>query len=158
MDVHDDLRLEGRFFNIHAEGRRVRDPLVLGLQWMIDFDKDAFRGCEAIKRRRAAGLKQKIIGVAAEPGCEALQTGAAIFHEGRPVAEVVASWFLRRAEPARWAWRCSPSSWPIPACRFRLARAGRADRADHLDAADHAQEPDGEAGRNVDAASTPPNL
>ncbi len=93
VDVHDDLRLEGRFFNVHAEGRRVRDPLVLGLQWMIDFDKGAFRGSEAIKRRRAAGLKQKIIGVAAEPGASGFEPGASIYHEGRPVAEVVATCF-----------------------------------------------------------------
>jgi glycine cleavage system aminomethyltransferase T len=91
VDIHDDLRLEGRFFNLHAEGQRVRDPLALGLQWMIDFDKESFIGSEAIKARRAAGLKQKIVGVAAEPGGEALQTGARIVHEGQPVAEVVAS-------------------------------------------------------------------
>jgi len=91
VDIHDDLRLEGRFFNLHAEGQRVRDPLALGLQWMIDFDKESFIGGEAIKRRRAEGLKRKIVGVATEPGCEALQTGAKIFHEDQPVAEVVAS-------------------------------------------------------------------
>lgn len=91
VDIHDDLRLEGRFFNIHAEGQRVRDPLALGLQWMIDFDKESFVGAEAIKRRRAAGLSQKIVGVAAEPGCEALQTGMRVFHEGQPIAEVVAA-------------------------------------------------------------------
>jgi aminomethyltransferase len=91
VDIHDDLRLEGRFFNLHAEGQRVRDPLALGLQWMIDFDKDAFLGCEAIKRRRAAGLKQKVVGVAAEPGEAALVTGSRIVHQGQPVAEVVAS-------------------------------------------------------------------
>jgi glycine cleavage system aminomethyltransferase T len=91
VDIHDDLRLEGRFFNIHAEGLRVGDPLALGLQWMIDFDKEGFVGCEAIRRRRTAGLRQKIVGVAAEPGCEALQTGSRILHEGQPVAEVVAS-------------------------------------------------------------------
>ena len=90
VDAHEDLRLEGRFFNIHAEGLRVRDPLVLGLQWMIDFDKVSFRGCEAIKRRRAQGLQKKIVGVAAERGCKQLVTGAQIFHEGRAVAEVVA--------------------------------------------------------------------
>ena len=90
VDVHDDLRLEGRFFNIHAEGLRVRDPLVLGLQWMIDFDKDKFRGSEAIKRRRAQGLQQKIIGVAAERGCDQLVTGAQLFHAGQAVGEVVA--------------------------------------------------------------------
>jgi aminomethyltransferase len=93
VDAHDDLRLEGRFFNIHAEGLRVRDPLVLGLQWMIDFDKDNFRGCEAIKRRRAQGIRKKIVGVAAERGCDQLVTGAQIFHDGRAVAEVVADAF-----------------------------------------------------------------
>ncbi len=99
VDVHDDLRLDGRFFNIHAEGRRVRDPLVLGLQWMIDFEKDRFAGSEAIKQRRTAGLKKKIIGVSAETGCDALADGARIFHDGKQVAEVVAaatSWTLNQ--------------------------------------------------------------
>jgi aminomethyltransferase len=90
VNAHDDLRLEGRFFNIFREGRRVRDPLPLGLQWMIDFDKENFSGCAAIKERRAAGLKQKIIGLMAEPGCDALKDGARVFHAGREVAEVVA--------------------------------------------------------------------
>ena len=93
VDVHDDLRLEGRFFNIHAEGRRVRDPLVLGLQWMIDFQKESFAGSTAIKRRRTEGLRHKVIGLAAEDGCTALQDGARIYHEGRAVADVVASCF-----------------------------------------------------------------
>ena len=93
MDVHDDLRLDGRFFNIHAEGRRVRDPLVLGLQWMIDFDKERFAGCNALKRRRAQGLRKKIIGIAAESGCEGLKDGAWIYYQGAAVAEVVASSF-----------------------------------------------------------------
>jgi aminomethyltransferase len=91
VDVHDDLRLEGRFLNIHAEGLRVRDPLVLGLQWMIDFDKEKFRGSEAIKRRRSQGLQKKIVGVAAAADCHQLFTGARIYHEGQAVAEVVAN-------------------------------------------------------------------
>ena len=90
VNAHDDLRLEGRFFNIFREGRRVRDPLPLGLQWMIDFDKENFSGGAAIKARRAAGLKQKLIGLMAEPGCATLKDGARIFHNGRDVAEVVA--------------------------------------------------------------------
>jgi len=91
VDAHDDLRLEGRFFNIHSEGRRVQDPLVLGLQWMIDFDKESFHGAEALRQRRAAGLKRKVVGVAVEPGIEALEIGARICHGDRPVGEVVAS-------------------------------------------------------------------
>jgi len=90
VEVHDDLRLEGRFFNIQAEGLRVRDPLVLGLQWMMDPDKEEFNGHDAIHQRRAEGLRRKIVGVAAEPGCGTLVTGAPIFHAGQPVGEVVA--------------------------------------------------------------------
>lgn len=90
VDVHDDLRLEGRFFNIQAEGLRVRDPLVLGLQWMMDLEKEKFNGRDAIHQRRSEGLRRKIVGVAAEPGSEALVTGARIFHGRQPVGEVVA--------------------------------------------------------------------
>jgi len=90
VEAHNALRLEGRFFNIHAEGARVRDPLVLGLQWMIDFEKESFRGMEAIKQRRAAGLKQKIVGVAALPGGQGLRSGVKIFHGTDEIGEVVA--------------------------------------------------------------------
>ncbi len=91
VDVHNSLRLEGRFFNIHREGLQVRDPLVLGLQWMIDFDKaEGFRGSSAILRRRATGLTRKIIGVSAASDCGVFRSGAEIFHDGRPVANVVA--------------------------------------------------------------------
>ena len=90
VDVHDDLRLEGRFFNIQSEGAQVRDPLVLGLQWMIDLEKEKFIGRDPILHRRAEGLRRKIVGVAAEPGNDALLTGAQIFHAGQPVGEVVA--------------------------------------------------------------------
>ncbi len=90
VDIHDELRLEGRFFNIHREGRRVRDPLPLGLPWMVDFEKDNSTGAAALKQRRAAGLRQKVVGVAAEPDCAPLEEGASIFHEGQPVAEVMA--------------------------------------------------------------------
>ena len=88
-EAHDALRLEGRFFNIFREGERVRDPLPLGLQWMIDLEKEHFSGSAAIKERRAAGLKQKIIGFAADANGTALKSGAQIFHEGRAVGGVV---------------------------------------------------------------------
>ena len=51
--------------------------------------EEKFLGSEAIKQRRAAGLKQKITGLAADAGCTTLKTGAKIFHDGRPVGEVV---------------------------------------------------------------------
>lgn len=88
--IHGELRLEGRFFNIYAEGAAVRDPLALGLQWMIDFDKAAFRGHDAIVGRRAAGLTRKIVGVATESGTSGLVAGGAICDESGAVAQVVA--------------------------------------------------------------------
>mgnify|MGYP006307888935 CR=1 FL=1 len=91
VDTHDKLRLEGRFFNIYAEGAAVRDPLVLGLQWMIDFDKDTFAGYDAIMQRRSEGLKRKIIGVSTDPGVEKLRAGARIYENDATVAEVVAA-------------------------------------------------------------------
>ena len=93
VDVHNDLRLEGRFFNVHREGVLVRDPLVLGLQWMIDFEKEAFRGSEAIIRKREHGVARKIIGISADTDCDALKPGGKIFHDGEAVAEIMASCF-----------------------------------------------------------------
>ncbi len=88
--IHQDLRLEGRFFNVHAEGRRVRDPLVLGLQWMIDFEKERFHGAEAIRQRRSEGLKRKIVGIAVDAGSPEPAVGEKIFDGDKAVAEVVA--------------------------------------------------------------------
>jgi len=122
VDVHDDLRLEGRFPNIQAEGLRVRDPLVLGLQWMIDLDKEKFHGRDAIRERRAGGLRRKIVGVAAEPGSEALVTGARIFHAAEPVGEVVAdchSYVLNR----RLALAVFPVELAYSGLSFRLGAA-----------------------------------
>ncbi len=36
-------------------------------------------------------MDQKLIGVAADPGCTILQPGADIYHAGRPVARVIAA-------------------------------------------------------------------
>jgi aminomethyltransferase len=91
--VHNDLRLEGRFFNIFAEGAVVRDPLTLGLQWMIDFDKDKFLGREAIFARRSAGLTEKIIGIGFEGPVESLAPGTRIFDGNDKISEVATSCF-----------------------------------------------------------------
>ena len=93
VDIHNALRLEGRFFNIFAEGARVKDPLPLGLQWMIDFDKESFLGSDAILGRRNAGLKNKIIGVKVAASVDDFKVNDPLFCEGRPVASVEATCF-----------------------------------------------------------------
>ncbi len=89
IETHLSLRLDGRFFNVHAEGAQVKDPLALGLQWMIDFEGEDFRGRKAIFERRAAGLKKKIIGVVPADKAGALEKGHILRHQGETVAEVV---------------------------------------------------------------------
>jgi glycine cleavage system aminomethyltransferase T len=93
VDIHNDFRLEGRFFNVFAEGAAVRDPLALGIQWMIDFSKENFLGREAIAARRAVGLKNKIMGICTEPGAKELKKGTPIFNGAAKVSEVTASCF-----------------------------------------------------------------
>ena len=89
VDIHHDLRLEGRFFDIYAEGAEVRDPLELGLQWMIDFDKDEFRGREAILARRDAGQQQKVIGVRFDGNNDAFAAGAELYDGDDAVGRIV---------------------------------------------------------------------
>jgi aminomethyltransferase len=93
FDAHMALRLDGRFFNIHREGAVVRDPLPLGLQWMIDLEGDDFRGRDALMARRAKGLRKKVVGVITDSEAHALNTGDVIRHGETNVAEVVASAF-----------------------------------------------------------------
>jgi aminomethyltransferase len=88
--VHNELRLEGRFFNVFSEGAKVRDPLALGIQWMIDFDKTVCRGADAIRARRERGAESKIVGVRAQPG-QSLEVEMPLFDGAEPVGRVVAA-------------------------------------------------------------------
>lgn len=90
--VHDQLRLEGRFFNIFAEGQGVKNPLALGLQWMIDFDKEDFIGREAILGKREKGLEKKIVGLKTGADID-LQAGAELYNQEQKVGTVYASCF-----------------------------------------------------------------
>jgi len=92
-NIHHAMRLEGRFFNIFAEGSRVRDPLPLGLQWMIDFDKESFLGRDSILQRREKGLENKIIGIKVNAADGDLLVGDPIFDNGNKIATVEAACF-----------------------------------------------------------------
>jgi aminomethyltransferase len=91
FDTHMALRLDGRFFNIHEEGAVVRDPLLLGLQWMVDIEGDDFRGRDPLMARREKGLTHKTIGVVTDGPKDALSPGDQILHGDEVVAEVVTS-------------------------------------------------------------------
>ena len=89
LDVHHLLRLDGRFFNVHREGRSVGDPLQLGLQWMIDFGKEQFSGREAILERRAAGVPRRTVGVQLAEGLRGAEPGATVTCDGEAAGEVI---------------------------------------------------------------------
>lgn len=91
--IHHDLRCEGRFFDIFAEGALVGDPLRLGLQWMIDFEKEKFDGREAILQRRREGLDKKIVGMSAGPAAADFVPGARIFCDGQDIAALITTAF-----------------------------------------------------------------
>lgn len=93
FDTHRSLRLEGRFFNLYAEGEQVRDPLPMGLQWMIDFDKDEFHGAAAIKERRATGLTHKTVGIALSTDDPDFRPGAKLKHGETEAGTVVAAMY-----------------------------------------------------------------
>jgi glycine cleavage system aminomethyltransferase T len=88
LDTHMTLRLDGRFFNIHEEGRSVRDPLPLGLQWMMELDGEDYRGKEALMARRGQGVEKKIIGVISHSSSVPLEVGEKVLHGGDVVGEL----------------------------------------------------------------------
>ncbi len=88
--AHFNARLEGNFFNIYAEGSVVRDPIALGLQWMIDFEKESFPGSDAIFSRRAGGCPTALAGVVRRGSGEPFAVGQGIYAGSERVGEVVA--------------------------------------------------------------------
>jgi len=125
VDIHSELRLEGRFFNIYAEGVRAKDPLQLGLQWMIDFDKGAFRGSEAIIARRSAGIKEKIIGLRTESAAQKLDIGSEIYAGSEKVATITAS-CLSHVLGCRVGLALFPVSIAFAGLSFSLGKDGPA--------------------------------
>ena len=86
--------------NVFREGASVRDPLPLGLQWMIDFEKESFQGSAALFARREAGLQQKIIGLSIPAAVSAPRPGMPVFDDGRQIGELIAVCF----SPVASAW------------------------------------------------------
>lgn len=86
MKAHFAARMRGNFFNVFAEGDAVGNPLELGLQWMIDFGKDSFRGSEPIFENRKKGVSKKLAAVVSD---SPLAPGCGIFNGGERVGTVV---------------------------------------------------------------------
>ncbi len=88
FDAHAIARLEGNFFNVYAEGAKIGCPLELGLQWMVDFDKESFDGFGAIFAKRNAGVERTVVGLKTSG---AIPERAEIFDGSEKVGEVAVS-------------------------------------------------------------------
>lgn len=91
LDVHNILRLDGRFFNIFSEGVMVKNPLYLGLQWMIDLENMNFVGCNNLVSQRDAGVDKKIVGMTIEKDVKNVAVGDKICDEEKEIGHVVAT-------------------------------------------------------------------
>ncbi len=90
LEIHNTCRLDGRFFNIYAEGAVVRNPLYLGLQWMIDLENIEFQGSEPIVSQREQGVDKKIVGVFFDESVSDIALGDKVYDEDGEVGELVA--------------------------------------------------------------------
>lgn len=88
FDAHQFARLEGNFFNTYAEGNSIKNPLELGLQWMMDFSKESFLGSDKLFAERKNGVKRKITAVKSE---KPLDCGTKIFDSATQVGEICVS-------------------------------------------------------------------
>lgn len=122
IEVHDTLRLEGRFFNIFAEGENNRDPLQLGLQWMIDFTKESFSGRDSILSRRSNGLTHKMIGVSTGADREGFIVGATIRLNDTATARIHATCYSPLLE-RKIGLALFPVEYAYSGCRFHLEDA-----------------------------------
>lgn len=84
--AHAIARLEGNFFNIYSEGKSVKSPLELGLQWMIDFHKDTLP--KKLLQQRSEGVSRKITALTSDAE---LALGMKIFDASKCVGEIVSS-------------------------------------------------------------------
>ncbi len=88
LDIHSNARLEGGFFNIYAEGKTVKDPLKMGLQWMIDFGKESFAGSAKIFENRKNTPSEKLVCV--KSSADIFKMDAPIFNGANIVGKIVA--------------------------------------------------------------------
>jgi glycine cleavage system T protein (aminomethyltransferase) len=117
-DALEQCALENWFFNIRREGREPVTPLELQLQWRVSSRK-AFVGSEALGRRRAAGVAQRLACLVGDVPCA---VGDAVRLEGVPVGRVVNAGF----SDARGDWvalALVDVAWAHPGIGFEIAAA-----------------------------------
>lgn len=92
LGARDTLRLEAA---LPLHGHELTEdvtPLEAGLAWVVGFDKDEFRGRDALVAQRAEGPDRVLRGFATTTR-QPPREGAAVLHDGRAVGEVTSGNF-----------------------------------------------------------------
>jgi aminomethyltransferase len=92
LGARDTLRLEAALpLHGHELGPGIT-PLQAGLGWVIGWDKERFRGRDALVREREAGVTRRSVGLATG-GRQPPRAGAAVLDGGRTVGTVTSGNF-----------------------------------------------------------------
>ena len=92
LGARDTLRLEAALpLHGHELGPGIT-PLQAGLGWVVGWDKDRFRGREALLAERERGIRRELVGLTT-PDRRPPREGATVQHDGHPVGVVTSGNF-----------------------------------------------------------------
>ena len=92
LGARDTLRLEAALpLHGHELGPGIT-PLQAGLSWVVGWDKEQFRGRDALVAERRDGIRRRLVGLATE-GRQPPRQGGTVIDDGRPVGSVTSGNF-----------------------------------------------------------------
>ncbi|HWF21285.1 MAG TPA: glycine cleavage T C-terminal barrel domain-containing protein, partial [Acidimicrobiales bacterium] len=92
LGARDTLRLEAALpLHGHELGSGI-SPLQAGLGWVVGWDKDAFRGRDALLAERSAGVRRRLVGLTT-PGRQPPRQGSDVLVDGTEAGTVTSGNF-----------------------------------------------------------------
>lgn len=88
LGARDTLRLEACYSLNGSELSPSRTPLEAGLGFFVALTKHEFIGREALVTQKAAGLKQRLVAIKAQPKTPPLRSHQGVFSDARQVGEL----------------------------------------------------------------------
>ncbi len=87
-------RMENRFINMHREGAEARNPLEINCRVMVDVEKEAYVGSEALEQAMNEPLERRVIGIVVDGTAEQVPAlGAEVTVDGEVVGTIVNAGF-----------------------------------------------------------------
>jgi sarcosine oxidase, subunit alpha len=113
------LRLEKGHLIIGQDTDALSNPLEAGLERLVRFDKPLFLGREPLLRRKALGLRSRLVGFQMADSVRVAPEGCQIIDKGRPVGRLTSTRFsptLGRSIGLAWV----PEAKAAPGARFTI--------------------------------------